>query len=323
MASRPRAAPAARMPRRPIHLSALRAFEAAARLLSFTRAAAELSLTQSSISRQIAALERQVGKSLFLRQTRALALTADGARLQNAVTQSIGGVDRCVDEIRGVGARARVSLTTYASFASLWLVPRLAGFQQRHPHVEIRIDASDRAVDLEVEDIDIAIRRCRPAQIASSTAARLLCEEFVTPALSPHLLERLGRGLSGPADLLQLPRIEMDEQWPSARASSWSRWCEQAGIAAQVLPAGQLTFSFIDQAMQAAVRGQGVVMGRTPLLEDAVASGQLAAPFMQVRMATGYNYYLLLHAGRAEVPHVAAFVDWLTGEFARGPQRLS
>ncbi len=311
------------MPRRPIQLAPLRAFEAAARLLSFTRAAAELSLTQSSISRQIASLERQVGKSLFRRQTRALALTADGARLQSAVTQSIGGVDRCVDEIRGVGQRARVSLTTYASFASLWLVPRLAGFQQRHPQVEIRIDASDRAVDLQGEDIDIAIRRCRPAQVGEGASARLLCEEFVTPALSPHLLERLGRGLSQPADLLQLPRIEMDDHWPSALASSWARWFDRAGVAAQAPVAGQLTFSFIDQAMQAAVRGQGVVMGRTPLLEDAVAAGQLAAPFMQIRMATGYSYYLLQHAGRAEVPHVAAFALWLTEEFARGPQRSS
>lgn len=323
MTARNRAPVPARNRRRPIQLAPLRAFEAAARLLSFTRAAAELSLTQSSISRQIANLERQVGMALFVRQTRALLLTADGARLQSAVTQAVGSIDRCVAEIRGVGQRPRVSLSTYASFASLWLVPRLAAFQQLHPQIEIRIDASDRQIDLQVEDIDIAIRRCLPAQVAGNAAAQLLCEEFVTPAVSPHLLERLGRGLSDPAELLHLPRIEMDEQWPSARASSWARWFEHAGVAAQSPGAGQLTFSFIDQAVQAAVRGQGVVMGRTPLLEDAVAAGQLAAPFASIRLATGYRYYLLRHPDREAVAEVAAFARWLVAEFERGPQRFS
>lgn len=323
MAPTQRSLAPARARRRPIQVNALRAFEAASRRLSFTLAADELALTQSSISRQIAGLERQVGKALFVRQTRALALTADGARLQVVVSQALASIDRSVAEIRDVGQRPRVSLSTYASFASLWLVPRLAAFQQLHPQIEIRIDASDRSVDLLAEGIDIAIRRCLPAHVPRNAAASELCEEFVTPALSPHLLERLGRGLNSPADLRHLPHIEMNEQWPSARASSWTRWFELAGVATRSPCAGQLTFSFIDQAVQAAIRGQGVVMGRSPLVEEAVAAGQLATPFGAIRLATGYRYYLLLHPERAEAAEVAAFARWVREEFERGPQRFS
>jgi LysR family transcriptional regulator, glycine cleavage system transcriptional activator len=317
------ARPAAKRRHRPIQLAALRGFEAAARHLSFTLAADELALTQSSISRQIATLERQLGKSLFARRTRALALTPAGVRLQTAVTQALAGIDRCADDIRGVGQPPRVSLSTYASFASLWLVPRLAAFQRAHPQIEIRIDASDRLVDLDADGIDVAIRHCKPAQLAGVAGATLLCEEFLTPALSPHLLERSGKALNQATDLSLLPLIDMDDQWASAGSSSWARWFEFAGVSPRATVAGRLTFSFIDQAVQAAVRGQGVVLGRSPLLDDAVANGQLATPFPRIRMPTGYNHYLLVHPGRAASREVSAFAQWLVEESARGPQRFS
>jgi DNA-binding transcriptional LysR family regulator len=304
-------------------LAGLRGFEAAARQLSFTQAAEELALTQSSVSRQIATLERQVGKPLFVRKTRALALTPAGMRLHAAVAQALAGIDGCVDEIRGVGRPPRVSLSTYASFASLWLVPRLAAFQRQYPQIEVRIDASDRMVDLQAEGIDVAIRRCRPAQVAGLPGVTELCAEFVTPALSPQLVERTGVALTDPAKLSQLLLIDMDEEWPSARASSWPLWFEFAGAPPQTPAAARLTFSFIDQAVQAAVRGQGAVLGRSPMLEDAVANGQLATPFPRLRMATGYRYYLLVQRERAAVPEVSAFVRWLAEEFERGPQRFS
>jgi DNA-binding MarR family transcriptional regulator len=135
--------------RRPIQLQALRGFESAARHLSFTLAAAELKLTQSSISRQVAALEDDVGMALFTRHTRALRLTPAGERLFSAVQQGLALIDRAVDEIRGGAGVRRVTVATYASFASLWLVPRLAEFQRLHRGIEIRIDAADRLVDLE------------------------------------------------------------------------------------------------------------------------------------------------------------------------------
>jgi len=307
--------------RRPIGLAALRGFECAARRLSFTLAAAELALTQSSISRQISSLERQVGKALFVRKTRALALTPAGARLLAVVAPALGQVDRAVDEIRGLHQVPRVSLTTYASFASLWLVPRLAEFQRDHPGVEIRIDANDRRVDLAAEGIDIAVRRCPPAHMADTEGARLLCEERVMPALSPNLYERERARLREPVDLKHLTLIDLADPLPAARASTWQRWFESNGLPPDPGSGGRMSFSFIDQAVQSAVRGQGVVLGRTPFLADSVADGLLTAPFPDLAMPTGYSYYLIVNPERAEVPDVADFAHWLIAEFERGPRR--
>jgi DNA-binding transcriptional LysR family regulator len=306
--------------RRPIQLAGLRGFDAAARQLSFTLAAEQLALTQSAISRQIATLERQVGKALFVRKTRALALTRDGQRLHAAVVQALAGIDSCVDTIRGLGQAPRVALTTYASFASLWLVPRLAGFQQEHPRIEIRIDASDRLVDLAADGLDLAVRRSLPSRLDAPQSAILLCEEYVTPALSPQLLER-SAPLRAPADLLQLPLIDLDERWQPSIARGWQRWLEAFGVPPSNAPGGRLVFSYVDQAMQAAVRGQGIVMGGSPMLEDMVAAGQLVTPFPELKLATGYSFFLIVNPQRAQTPDVAAFVRWLTGEFARGPRR--
>ncbi len=323
MVSRPAAARPVPRRKRPIQLASLRGFEAAARLLSFTLAADELALTQSSISRQIGALERQVGKQLFVRKTRALELTAAGERLQRAVQQALAAIDRSVDEIRGVGLPPRISLTTYASFASQWLVPRLAAFQREHPQIEIRIDAADRFIDLRKEGVDVAIRWCSPERTPLPTDAIELLREYVTPAVSSRLIERTRVTLNTPADLFKLPLLEMDESAPSSIASSWQRWFDFAGVPPQSPAGGRMTFSFIDQAVQAAIRGQGAVMGRSPLIEDSVAAGDLTTPFPQLKMQTGYHYYLVVNPDSARLPHVATFTQWLLEEFRRGPMRLT
>jgi len=304
--------------RRPIGLSALRGFEAAARLLSFTQAAAELNLTQSSISRQVAALERQVGKPLFVRQTRALELTAPGERLFASVRQALAGIDRTVDELRGAGGPPRVSVATYASFASLWLVPRLAAFQKAHPEMEIRIDAADRMVDLEAEDIDVALRWLRPG--ASVGEVEILIEEEATPALSPRLLESSGVRIAQPADLAALPFLELDDSIIGAQQFSWSRWFEFAGVP-RLRPCGKLHFTYVDQMVQAAVRGQGAAIVRTPFLDDLLATGELVAPFPQLRMPTGGRYVMVVNPRRAQLPQVRIFRDWVLEEFRRGPRR--
>ena len=312
------------MPSRPasrqrtVALSALRGFEASARLMSFTLAASELNLTQSSISRQVAALERQVGKPLFVRRTRALALTPAGQRLLAAVQQALQQVDRAVREIRSPSSPTRVTLTTYASFASLWLVPRLAMFQREHPQIEIRIDAADRFIDIDAEDVDIAIRWTRPAALPKD-AVHLLDEE-ITPALSPLLLERAQKALKAPQDLFELPLLELDESTPSSVVSAWPLWFDFAKVRATP-PTPRLMFTFIDQSVQAAVRGQGVVLGRTPFIGDLVASGDLVTPFPKLRMRTGYQYALISNAQTRSAPHVAAFGRWVRTEFERGPLR--
>lgn len=308
-------------PRRPLDLAPLRGFDAAARHLSFTRAAEEMHLTQSSVSRQVADLEAQLGHPLFVRRTRALELTDAGERLARTVQAALALVDRTVGELRGVGGPPRVTIATYASFASLWLVPRLPEFQRAHPGIELRIDASDRIVDLEAENIDLAVRWLR--QGASVPAdATLLLEEEIAPALSPRLLAESGVRLRTPADLDRLPVLAMDDSVGSSPYSSWTRWCEYVGIA-PIEGTARLVFTYVDQSVQAAVRGQGVALVRTPFLDDRVAGGDLVVPFPALRMKTGYRYFLIVNARRAGDPQVRAFRDWVIAEFARGPHRLT
>ena len=301
---------------RPVGLAPLRGFEAAARLLSFTLAAAELNLTQSSVSRQIAALERQVGKALFVRRTRALELTAAGTQLQQAVRQALNAVDLCVDEIRGTGRQRRVTLTTYASFASLWLAPRLAQFQRAHPGIEIRLDASDRAVDLQAEDVDLAIRWMPPGPLPPG--AVVLVEDVVTPAISPRLLSAMV--LREPSELARWPLLDLDEVVRGAQLLNWSTWFDYAGAGSVEPAAGRLVFSFVDQAVHAAVRGQGVALVRSPFLQDYVASGDLVMPFPALLMPSNYRHVLIRHPQAARRPHVAAFLDWLLEQFRQAPQ---
>ncbi|HEU4621839.1 MAG TPA: LysR substrate-binding domain-containing protein [Burkholderiaceae bacterium] len=300
-----------RRPTRPIQLATLRGFDAAARHLSFTRAADELHLTQSSVSRQIQTLEDEVGKPLFARKTRALELTAAGQRLHRAVRGALHEIDRAVTEVRSATSRKRVSLTTWPSFASLWLVPRLADFARLHPEIDIRIDASDRVLDLQDDDLDIALRYCRDEQ-APRDAIRLLDEEL-TPALAPALLERMGP-LNTPKDLARYPLIVLDDRLPSSDENSWERWFALAGAGAP--PPSRLVFTYIDQTMQAAARGQGVVLAKTQFLRDFEERGELVAPFAQ-RLASRYRCYLLLNAQTRDLPHVSAFVDWLTQQAHR------
>lgn len=301
---------------RPISLAGLRGFEAAARRLSFTEAAAEMNLTQSSISRQVASLEQAVGRPLFLRRTRALELTAAGAQLQQAVQQALAGVDRCVDELRGQAGARRVTLTTYASFASLWLAPRLALFQRDHPHIEIRLDASDRVVDLGAEDVDLAVRWVPIDRVPTGTPA--LIEDLAAPAVSPRLLE--GQSLETPADLTRWPLLDLDASVPGARRLNWSAWFAFVGAGEPPPQAGRLVFSFADQAVQAAIRGQGVALVRSPFLQDALASGDLVMPFPQWRMPAGYRHVLAVNPASARRAPVATFVDWLTEQFRQAPQ---
>ena len=303
-------------PTRPIGLAALRGFEAAARRLSFTEAAAELHLTQSSISRQVASLEHEVGRPLFLRRTRALELTAAGRQLQAAVQQALAGIDRSVEELRGQPGARRVTLTTYASFASLWLVPRLALFQRAHPEIEVRLDASDRVVDLNAEDIDVAVRWVPVDRVPAGTAS--LIEDLAAPAISPQLLATATP--ASPADLADFPLLDLDAAVPGTRRLNWSTWFTFAG-AGEVQPrAGRLVFSFADQAVQAAIRGQGVALVRSPFLQDALARGDLVMPFPQWRMPVGYRHMLVVNPASARRAPVAAFVDWLGEQFRLAPQ---
>lgn len=295
-----------RKPRRPIALAGLRGFEASARLLSFTLAAQELNLTQSSISRQIKSLEDQVGKPLFRRRIRYLELTPAGQRLYRVVHAGLAELDRTVSDLRGTNQRKRITLTTFASFASLMLVPRLSLFSEKHPDIDIRIDAADEVRDLESEGIDVAIRYCRNDQAPRD--AIMLLDEHLTPALSPKLLARIGP-LKKPRDLARATFLVQDHHPPYAEFHSWERWFAQMG---QTAPrdAPSISLNFTYQAVEAAVGGQGVMLAPVFYIREHVKRGDLVLPF-PMKMATPHGYYMVVSRVSAGLPHVAAFTRWL------------
>lgn len=292
-------------------LGFLSGFEAAARLLSFTRAADELSLTQSAISRQIASLEDAIGVVLFVRHNRRLELTAAGAALANTVRTMLREFEQTLKQLDPSHTRNRVTISTTVSFASLWLVPRLAQFRQRHPGIDVRISADDSIVDIANHDIDLAIRFCRPQAAPSGSIA--LFGEWVMPVCAPALLRRKSHPLRKPEDLAHqvLLHFENTELIPWL---DWKQWRASNGLA-QIEPVGNVTFSHYDQLINAAIAGEGVALGRLPLLEQMLSAKKLVAPF-KGRAAVARKYHLLVNAASTGGAPTEAFVAWLLAESA-------
>jgi DNA-binding transcriptional LysR family regulator len=291
-------------------LDLLRGFEAAARLLSFTRAGEELFLTQSAVSRQIQELESQLGVPLFERRHRALALTDAGRELYPAAAQVIATMRNATERLRSRAGRRSVSVTTTHSFAALWLVPRLSGFTRAHPEVQVRISADTRVQDLEREGLDLAIRH-GPASLAGPNALRLFGEK-VFPVCSPKLLET--NPLEKPADLARHVLLQFDDQDGRHPWLNWKTWLEIERVP-DLRPAGSLMFSGYEQIIPAAIAGHGVALGRSPLVRDALAAGELVAPFKR-KADPARAYYAVLSRYAAERPEVGEFVAWLKGEAA-------
>ncbi len=291
-------------------LDLLKGFEAAARLLSFTRAGEELYLTQSAVSRQIQELEDQLGVALFQRRHRALALTEAGRELYPAAAQVLATVRAATERLRARTGRRSVSVTTTNSFAALWLVPRLAGFTRAHPGVDVRITADTRVQDLEREGLDLAIRH-GPASLAGSHAVRLFGEK-VFPVCSPKLLA--ANPLAKPADLAHHVLLQYDDQEGRHPWLNWKTWLEVEGVP-DLRPAGTVRFSGYEQIIPAAIAGHGVALGRSPLVRDALASGELVAPFAR-RADPARGYYAVLSKYAAPRPEVQAFVAWLKTQAA-------
>ena len=296
---------------RPLSAGHLRAFEAVARHLNFRLAAEEMALTQSAVSRQIQALEDEVGAPLFLRHTRAVELTAAGALLLQAVAQALPRIDTAVRQIRQSAGRRHVTVTTFASFASMWLIPRLEAFQREFPDIDIRIEASDTMLDLDVADVDLAVRYAPVARVP--TGARRLFGESVTVMASPWLL-KAGPALRHPADVLQYTLIESGDAYaPHLAWLSWHRWLEANDLAKQQ-PKRWLTLNYAYQMVQAALTGQGLVLARPPLVADALARGELVELLPQTRLHSPLAYWLMLAPRSAARPEVKAFADWVLAQ---------
>lgn len=293
---------------RPISAGHLRAFEAVARHLNFRAASEEMALTQSAVSRQIQALEEEVGVSLFLRHTRAVELTSAGAQLLLAVSQSLPRIDNAVRQIRQSAGRRSVALTTFASFASMWLIPRLEQFQRDNPDIDIRIDASDTSVDLDVADVDLALRY-GPMTTMPAQAVRLFGEQL-TPVVSPWLLKS-GPTLKKADDLAAFTLIEAgDAHHTHLEWLTWRRWFDENQLP-KLQPKRWLYFNYAYQMVQAALTGQGVVLARLPMVAESLANGDLVEPLPGLRMDSPMAYWLIVGPRSAQRPEIKAFCEWL------------
>jgi len=294
-------------------LDLLRGFEAAARHLSFTRAAEEMFLTQSALSRQVIALEEQLGTPLFERRHRELRLTDAGQVLNIAAKSMLDELVRAVARIRHEETTQPLTVSTNLPFASLWLIPRLARFRTRHPAIDVFISADDRIVDLEREQIDLAVRYCSEA-MAPPGAPRLFGERLL-PVCAPALAHDPVRPLKHPEDLARHVLLHLDDERGRFPWLNWSAWLAAIGIH-ELKPAGSLRFNHSAEAMQAAVDGLGVALGRVPLINSLLQQRKLVAPFRN-KYATTRAYFIVTSTRAAKRPGAQAFIDWLIEEARR------
>ena len=301
---------------RPLSLGGLRAFEAVARCLNFSQAAGELHVTQSAVSRQIKSLEDELGAPLFTRGTRRVELTADGTLLLRSVSPWLDRLDAGVRQIRQARGRRRVSVTTFASFASLWLLPRIEAFQSQHPDIDIRVSAHDALADLNDPELDLALRYCSPEQ-APPGAVRLF-GETLTPVVSRQLHEQIRRGkappLSKASDLAQHTLAEEDDNKVSTEYLSWRHWLEGQGEPT-LQPRRWLYLNFTYQQVQAALAGHGVALARVALVFEALARGELVEPFgTKGRTHSPFSYWLVVSPASRTRAEVRQFCDWVEAQ---------
>jgi LysR family glycine cleavage system transcriptional activator len=296
-------------------LDFLRGFEAAGRRLSFTLAAEELFLTQSALSRQVKALEDALGTALFERRHRALALTAAGAAFHRGVSEQLRALAQSVEAVRDARREPGLTVTTTVSFAALWLIPRLPAFRDRHPATEVYVAADDRLVDLARGEVDVAVRYL--ADGGAPPGAPRLFGERMLPVASPALVRRTGTPLARPTDLARHVLIHLDDPNGIMPWLNWPAWLAANGLP-NLKPAGSLRFSLYDQVIQAALGGQGVALGRIPLIGELLADGRLIGPFPK-RYDSPRGYFAVVAPHAAHRPDVAAFVGWLQREAAALP----
>lgn len=286
-------------------LDLLVSFESAARHLSFTRAGAERFVTQSAISRQIQALEQELGVALFVRRHRALSLTADGQRLYAACDAMLEQLRATLAAIRAPARREVLSLSTTPGLAALWLIPRLPAFTRLHPEVDVRLDASYERRNLAAEGFDLAIRYGVPGSVEGDA----LFGESMIPVCGPDLVRLSGRPLRRPTDLRHHTVLQAANQMQAGMPLEWATWLQAVGLP-DLQPASTLTFTAYGETIAAALAGQGVAMGRRPLVDELLREGKLVAPFSD-SAASSRAYFLVANKASRVRPAVRAFEDWL------------
>ncbi len=291
-------------------LELLRSFEAAARHLSFTLAGNELALTQSAVSRQIQMLEADLGMALFERHHRALSLTDAGSVMQRAVVESLERLRDATARVRTTATAQlrQVAITTTPGFASLWLIPRLAKFTANHPGVDVRVSATMEVLDLERSHIDVAVRFSPMAK----GLGQPLFEESVLPVCAPQLASGGPHPLKNADDLQHHTLLAVDTPQGMALTADWSPWFEIMGLS-DLNMKSTMRFTQYADAVAAAIAGQGVVIGRMPLLGELLRDGRLVAPF-QGLAASRRGYFIATSPRAADNADAQDFVRWLHAE---------
>ncbi|MGX1319161.1 LysR family glycine cleavage system transcriptional activator [Bradyrhizobium sp. USDA 377] len=282
-------------------LNGLRAFEAAARHLSFTLAASELNVTQTAISHQIRRLEEELGIRLFIRQNRALALTPEARDYLPGVRAAFNDLRLATDRLLRKDDDKVLTVSTIASLAAKWLLPRLTDFQESHPGIDVRITTSTSLVDFQRDNVDVAIRYGR-GQWPGLRADWLMADELF-PVCSPSLL-RGDKPLRRPEDLKDHVLLHTNV------SDDWRLWLTAAGLSAGISQQPGITFDMTLMTVQAAIDGMGVAMGRTSYVQDDIAKGRLVVPF-KIALPADAGFYLVSPDSRREAPKLAAFRQWI------------
>ena len=294
-------------------LQSLKAFDASARHLNFTRAAQELNVTPAAVSHQIKELEESLGVTLFQRTSRHMQLTRQGQILKPAVSDALEGLTRALQRIRQSDNPMRVQVTASPSIAAKWLVPRLDRFLDSVPGADVRIDVSSDPLDFDREDIDVAIRF--GDGVYPGLNVEKLFHDTLFPVCSPELLKGPKR-LREPRDLLQFTLIHMEWEAQGAVWPNWRMWMKAAGVK-DFNDSRGLHFSQTSLAIQAAIDGHGVALGDSTLVGDDLAAGRLVKPFeLSLRSPAQFAYHLITRRDTAERPMTKAFRNWILAEAA-------
>lgn len=297
-------------------LNSLRAFEAAARHLSFTRAADELHVTPAAISHQVKALEEHCGAPLFRRLTRALVLTETGRAALPALRE---GFDKLAEGAARLTAEPQAGFLTVSvapTFCARWLVPRLDRFRATDPGFDVRIDATDELADFASGAVDVAIRYGAGAYAGLVSAC--LMAEVVVPVASPKLLDG-SRPLAVPADLVHHTLLHVSWKMADDEAPSWRMWLKAAGVTGIDADRGP-RFNMDGLAIEAALAGHGVALVNRTLVKEDIAAGRLVRLFPPTseERPSAFCYFLVHPPGHGRNPKVRAFRDWVLAEAAAG-----
>lgn len=296
-------------------LNALRAFEAAARHGGFVPAAGELGVTPAAVSHQIKGLEEALGLQLFIRQRRSVHLTAAGDALLPGLTEAF---DRMAGAVRSVqrrmGEDRPLVIVTSPSFAAKWLMPRLPNFLDAHPNLSVRVETEGGSGSLESGDADLAIRCCAPQEPSLRGLERdRLFADRLFPVCAPvlRMAVRTPTNLTTQTLIHDTP-VNGDRSLRDGRGGGWQEWLDAAGVPT-LQPRGDLAFGHATLALDAAVRGQGVALGRGSLVVGELKAGTLVRPF-EMAVDSSAAHCLLRPAGKAPRPAVTLFREWVLGE---------